>query len=151
MGIADGIMKKVMGQAAQAAQAASTTATEVAKDVVPGGGLLSKVASMEKQAIAANHANDIMKNDVKPGAVGTIRKIVGFVPDIAGDALNVATLGGFGHIRNVYNKVTSGVSLDFKNAKAMLKQNEKMTIKERTEALLPDIPTEATSEEMEIQ
>lgn len=148
MGMVSDAVKKAAGTGMEKAKGQAAKAVEQS---TPFGAFASKVISMEKQAIAANHANDLMKGAVKDAKVGTIRKIAGFVPDIAGDAANVLTLGGFGHIRNVYNKVTSGVSLDFKAARAMLKENHKATIAERTEALLPDVEDEdQAGDEMEM-
>lgn len=128
----------------KALQAAKDRASEAVEKSTPFGGFMAKMISMEKSAIAANHANDLMKDAGKANPVGTFRKVAGFVPDIAGDVANVATLGAFGHVRNVYNKVTSGLSLDFKGAKQALKNDPKMTIAERTQALLPDMPAEGT-------
>ena len=146
-----GFMSNTVKNAAGSSMArAKDQAARAVEQSTPFGAFASKVISMEKQAIAANHVNDLMKGDVMDAKVGTMRKIVGFVPDIAGDAANVLTLGGFGHIRNVYNKITSGVSLDFKAAKALLKSNPRMTVAERAQALLPDIPEEDRSGEMEM-
>ncbi len=146
------IVKGAVESATDTAKTAAKTAAKEATNSTPFGKAISKIGDMGKSAIAANHANDMMK----AGHVGTFRKIVGFVPDIAGDAANVLTLGGFGHLRNVYNRVTSGVKLDYKNVKAMLKENPDMTIKERANAMVRDaseldVPAEAAVEGPEIE
>lgn len=116
---------------------------------------LDGIVSMQKSAIAANHASDML--DEKK--TGIISKTVDFVTDTAGDVANIAT---FGVSRRVTNAVTGVVGkedkhLDYKALKSAKKEakaeGSTMTIKERAQALAGfaqvDEQDEAENEEME--
>ena len=114
------------------------------------GNVFSKIVDAERDAIAANNADDVNKannviNDAKQGKFeGT--GLIANIEDSIGDTMNMATFGASRKLTNVFAKKEN--KLDYKGLKqAKSNSEEKMTTDQRIAMLAgiaPDTPSAST-------
>ena len=120
---------------------------EGAKASGKAGNLFSKIVNAEKNAIAANNADDIKKakKTLAEAEKGNIEGtgLLSSIEDVVGDVTNMATFGASRKLTNVFSKD----KIDYKTYKEKTKNTEnRLTLDERAAMLAGLGPSESDTE-----